>query len=222
MLWDIVDSRKPLKVIVDTHRSAVVHIDFLKDDWTWVSGDVDGKLVHSVLTSMLFVYYHSATDIVTGEGEVLALKTLRPGSARHGSDGLGLAAGCTGEGGLIFFSVFPKLRVWKSVSRPDSVSAACIPYLSWREAVNQQSDSVGDPILCVGWGTEILVFRVSVRGSGEVVVAEMGSFSLSSEIVSITWLGTNAIVLLTVANEMKVFDPFSIAVLETSFVEVGL
>ncbi len=220
VLWDIVDSRKPVKVITDTHKAAVIHVDFLKDDSTWVSGDVDGKLVYSVLTSMLFVYYHSATDIVTGEGEVLALRSLRPGTCRNGSDGQGLCAACTAEGGLSIFSVFPKLHIWKNISRPDTVSPACVPYVSWREAVNLSAETTGDPILCVGWGTEILLYRMVVKGSGEVVVTDMGSFSLSSEIVSLTWLGYNAITILTIANEMKVFDPFSLAVLETSSVEV--
>lgn len=221
VLWDIVDSRKPLKVVTETHKAAVIHVDFLKDDSTWVSGDADGKLMHSALTSMLFVYYHSASEVVAGEGPVLALKSLRPGSCRHGTDNQGLTAACTAEGGLIIFSVFPKLRVWKQISRPDSISPSCIPYLSWREALNIGTEATGgDPVLCVGWGQEILLYRMSVRGSGDVAVADMGNFSVSSEIVSITWLGYTAVTVLTVANEMKVFDPASLSILETSTVEV--
>jgi hypothetical protein len=134
-------------------------------------------------------------------------------------DFVGLCAGSTAEGGLFVFSVFPKLRVWKTLSRPDSVSASCIPYLSWREVNNLGTDT-NDPILCVGWGAQILLFRMTAKTSGEVVVVEMGNFSLNAEVVSITWLGYNAITVLTTANEMKVLDPFSLVVLETSSVEV--
>ncbi len=219
VLWDIADGRKPIKVVTDTHKASVIHADFLKDDFAWVTGDVDGRMVSSVLTSMLFVYYHSATEIQTNAGAVLALKSLRPGVHKDATDGLGLCAACTEKGGLIIFSTLPKVRIWKSMLRPESVTPTCIPYVSWREAVNLNSESTGDPILCVGWGTEIMLFRIGCRSNGEVQVVDMGSFSLNAEVTAVTWLGYNAVTILTAASEMKVFDPFSLAVLETTAVE---
>lgn len=218
VLWDIADGRKPIKVVTDTHKAAVIHCDFLKDDFTWVSGDSDGKLVHSALTSMLFAYYHSATEVQAPMGPVLALRSLRPGPTKDITDGLGLSAACTEEGGLFFFVVFPKLKILRTIEAPEAVASSCIPYLSWREALGGVSTigSVNEPILALGWGTELSFFRIVCHGESNVQVVDLGHFSLSSEIISVTWLGHNALTVLTSANEMKVFDPFSLNVLETS------
>lgn len=38
----------------------------------------------------------------------------------------------------------------------------------------------------------------------------MGQHSIDGEITALTWLGYNAVVILTNLNEMQVFDPFSL------------
>ncbi len=50
-------------------------------------------------------------------------------------------------------------------------------------------------------------------------VEDMGHHTINGEITALTWLGYNAIVILTNLNEMQVFDPFSLQVLETSSLE---
>lgn len=218
VVWDISSPQKPLKTITDVHSAPVIHADFLKDDTAWVTGDIAGKMVHSTLTSMFITYYHSAVEIPNESGGcILALRALRPGALKDPSDALSPVAACTPLGTIIF-SVFPKLHIYHTVPRPDDVNQGCIPYLSWREAVSTGGQGPVDPILALGWGTEIHLW--SVRGYGtDLEVEELGSYRLKSEIIAVTWLGYNAIVILTALNEMQVFDPFSLQVLETSSLE---
>ncbi len=92
--------------LVDCLFCCASFADFLKDDMNWVTGDVNGtcvlsllrvpltfsaflnpgKMVVSSLTSMLFVYYHTAAPIPNESGgSSLALRALRPGSTKVGT-----------------------------------------------------------------------------------------------------------------------------------------
>ena len=209
VIWDL-----PTKSILKTltcHKEPVVSVKFVKSDICIVSADAKGAIFYNTLSSMLFTYWTSTTEVRAESRDnkvepFLAIDSLGASQLGHPTEeGVPIAFATSTE--TLIYTVDPLVHIG-SIPRPDSASLTSMPFLSWLSAATPKEAA----ILAIGWGTNLFLFSFSAEG-GKLKYKALTQATVEGEVNGMAWLG-KVLLLLSSSGQLLLFNPFDLITME--------
>jgi hypothetical protein len=232
VMWDL-KSGTSVKASNAIHRQPVLALRFWKMSRSHViSSDAEGGVHLTEYSKTFLTTSITHTCFIRNElGPVLTIEPVFPTpSYPHQTD----SACLVGLGSLAFFLVArlePSPQPLFKIVRPEYAPEGAIPCVSWHFGLAPGDLAPTDPILAVGWGSRIQLYKV--RGASDQGIQGAGSLDVSSEVKALHWMGTDMLLMLSQSRRVSVFttagffrhpsdDPKMPAMLESLYIDNDL
>jgi hypothetical protein len=205
VMWDL-KSGSSVKASNTVHRKTVLALRFWKNSRTNViSSDAEGG-IHLVEYSKSFLSTSiNHTCFIRNElGICVAIEPLFPSiTMPHQTDNVRLVA----LGSLRFVVVAklePKAELLFKIVKPDGIVEGMMPCISWNFGQAPGDTVVTDPIMAVGWGLRIQLFKI--KNGTESGFQLSGFFDIDSEIRALHWMSSDMILMLDHSREVRILN----------------
>ena len=210
------------------HEHPVVVSHFLPGTATVVTVDTSGTVNKSLFTNQMVRWNAKTDQLFDGaqHGRITTVEILPPSNARSPTNHKFLTA-MASKDKVFVVTLEPKIQVCYTMEKPAGVSEGALPYLSWRPDLRRGKNALkqnGDPMLVIAWGKKIVLLQAMLSwlmmeadaDDAEVKLIPKGEYECESEIQLITYLNPQVFVFVDVDKTMRVFDPSTFAVMETT------
>eukprot|EP00736_Rhodelphis_marinus_P006372 Rmarinus@m.27921 len=205
VLWDMMNGQ-PLKTVTDAHSQSVLHAKFTEKQNLIITADLQGVVNFISYNKMFLVILASVTRCLQLDGPVMAMAMMRGYASRNNAPAVPSIVAIAGPRVVAVAvpdqSPTPSNQDWAMLSRPPGVREGALPYLALAKASQTESGTM----MCVCWGTTLLIYRVEVitveDNRKRVKFRSLWSEDVDTEITGVSWVGTRALACLTARDEL--------------------
>ena len=229
-LWDL-DNEKVLKLVEGSkrgspHSDPVIVSHFLPETTTVITIDTAGKVYKTAFTNQMVRWRNKTDEVFDGSlGRITAAQILLPSTARGPTNEKFITAMCSKDQ-VFVMSLEPTVDIFFKLKRPPGVRDGALPYLSWRPDLRRGNNTFkqnADPMLVVAWGNQILLLQAMLtwlsmgyEDDAKIKLLPKGNYEAAREIQAVTWLNAQVFVFVDDEGEMRVFDPSTLTIMETT------
>lgn len=205
VMWDL-KSGSSVKASNTVHKRTVLSMRFWKNSRNHViSSDAEGGIHLIEYTKSFLSTSISHTCFIRNElGTCVTIEPLVPSTTmQHQTDSVRLVA----LGSLRYVVVAklePKAELLFKIVRPDGIVEGSMPCVSWNFGLAPGDAAVTDPIMAVGWGLRIQLFKI--KNGTEAGFNLSGFFDIDSEIRALHWMSTDMILMLDHSREVRILN----------------
>ncbi|XP_062303689.1 vacuolar protein sorting-associated protein 8 homolog isoform X2 [Osmerus eperlanus] len=212
-MWDLANG-KLLRTITDAHPpgTAILHVKFTDDPTLAVCNDSGGSVFELAFRRVMGMRTCDSRCLFSGsKGEVCCVEPLHtPTDLRdHPITQYSLLA-MASLTKILVIGLKPSLKVWMTFpyGKTDPTS---VPQLAWQYVPIQK---VVNPILAFCRGDTVHFLLVKKEESGTIHVIKQRQLHLNCDIISLSWMNSRTLVLLSSGEQLQVVDRPSLELLE--------